>query len=200
MTQRRTHTGRRPGPNTTKALIEDTARKLFAELGYERTSLRQVGLQAGVDPMLVTHYFGGKRDLFLAVVELPFDPGAVFEAVLTGDHDSAGTRLATLVLSILDDDVRRRPLLGLVRAATAEPEAAALVRDFLTRNIVIPIAAQLGGEDADYRATLVMSQIMGFTLTRYVLRLHPLADHDRQALTADLGGTLQRYLFGELTP
>ena len=51
--------------------IEETARKLFAELGYERTSLRQVALQAGVDPALVSHFYGKKRDLFLAVVELP---------------------------------------------------------------------------------------------------------------------------------
>lgn len=200
MTQRRTHTGRRPGPNTTRALIEDTARKLFAELGYERTSLRQVALQAGVDPMLVSHYFGAKRDLFLAVVELPFNPAVVIEAVIAGDQATAGLRLATLVLTILDDEVRRRPLLGVVRAATAEPEAAALVRDFLTRNIISPIAARLGTDDADYRAALVMSQIMGFTLTRYVVGIGALAHRDREAVTADLGGTLQRYLFGELSP
>jgi AcrR family transcriptional regulator len=200
MTQRRTHTGRRPGPNTTRALIEDTARKLFAELGYERTSLRQVALQAGVDPTLVSHYFGAKRDLFLAVVELPFNPAAVIDAVVAGDQATAGRRLATLVLTILDDEVRRRPLLGIVRAATAEPEAAALVRDFLTRNVITPIAARLGTDDADYRAALVMSQIMGFTLTRYVVGIDALAHRDREAVTADLGGTLQRYLFGELSP
>ena len=78
--------------------------------------------------MLVTHYFGGKRDLFLAVVELPLIP-APCSRRSTGDHDSAGTRLATLVLSILDDDVRRRPLLGLVpRRRTRSRRARA--RDF----------------------------------------------------------------------
>ncbi|MGO9384334.1 MAG: TetR family transcriptional regulator [Mycobacterium sp.] len=200
MTQRRTHTGRRPGPNTTRALIEDTARKLFAELGYERTSLRQVALQAGVDPTLVSHYFGAKRDLFLAVVELPFNLAVVIDVIVADDQATAGRRLAALVLGVLDDEVRRRPLLGIVRAATAEPEAAALVRDFLTRNVITPIAARLGTDDADYRAALVMSQIMGFTLTRYVVGIDALAHRDREAVTVDLGGTLQRYLFGELSP
>jgi len=200
MTQRRTRTGRRPGPNTTRALIEDTARKLFAELGYERTSLRQVALQAGVDPMLVSHYFGAKRDLFLAVVELPFNPAVVIDAVVAGDQATAGQRLATLVLDVLDDEVRRRPLLGMVRAATAEPEAAALVRDFLTRNVITPIAQRLESGDADYRAGLVMSQIIGFTLARYVVGIEPLAQRPRERVAADLAATFQRYLLGELSP
>ena len=199
MTQRRTRTGRRPGPNTTRALIEDTARKLFAELGYERTSLRQVALQAGVDPMLVSHYFGAKRDLFLAVVELPFNPAAVIDAVVAGDKATAGQRLATLVLDVLDDEVRRRPLLGMVRAATAEPEAATLVRDFLTRNVITPIAQRLATGDADYRAALVMSQIIGFTLARYVVGIEPLAKRPRDRVTADLATTFQRYLLGDLS-
>jgi AcrR family transcriptional regulator len=200
MTTRRRHSGRRPGPNTTRALIEDSARKLFAELGYERTSLRQVALQAGVDPGLVSHYFGKKRDLFLAVVELPFDPAVVIDMVISGDNDTAGLRLAMVVLDLLDDEIRRQPMMGMIRAATAEPEAARLVREFLTRNIIAPIARRLGSEDADYRAGLVMSQIAGIALARYIVGIEPLASHPRERVAADLGITLQRYLLGGLTP
>jgi AcrR family transcriptional regulator len=199
MATRRLHSGRRPGPNTTRALIEDSARKLFAELGYERTSLRQVALQAGVDPRLVSHYFGKKRDLFLAVVELPFDPAVVIDMVVSGDHDTAGLRLATLVLDILDDEIRRQPMLGMIRAATAEQEAARLVRDFLTRTIIAPIARRLGSKDAEYRAGLVMSQIVGLTLARYIVGIEPLASYPRERVAADLGITLQRYLLDALT-
>ncbi len=200
MTRRSGHSGRRPGPNTTRALIEDSARKMFAELGYERTSLRQVALQAGVDPGLVSHYFGKKRDLFLAVVELPLDPAAVVGRVVSGDHDTAGLRLAMVVLDLLDDEVRRLPMMGMIRAATAEPEAACLVREFLTRNILEPIARRLGSADAEYRAALVMSQIVGMALTRYVVAIEPLAQRPRDCVAADLGATLQRYLLGELSP
>jgi AcrR family transcriptional regulator len=196
---RRRHSGRRPGPNTTRAAIEDSARKLFAELGYERTSLRQVALQAGVDPALVSHYFGKKRDLFLAVVELPLDPAAAIDMVVSGDHDTAGLRLATLMLDVLDDEIRRQPMLGMIRAATAEPEAARLVREFLTRNIIAPIADRLGSEDADYRAGLVMSQIVGVAVARYIVGISALTSHPRERLAADLGVTLQRYLLGDLT-
>ena len=200
MTERRSRTGRRPGPNATRAVIEDTARKLFAELGYERTSLRQVALQAGVDPMLVSHYFGAKRDLFLAVVELPIDPAVVIDAVVAGDKATAGQRMASFVLDALDDEVRRRPILGMVRAATAEPEAAAVVRDFLTRNVLTPIAQRLESGDAEYRAALVMSQIVGFTLARYVVGIEALATRPRERVAADLAATFQRYLIGDLSP
>ncbi|KAB7760753.1 TetR family transcriptional regulator [Mycolicibacterium mucogenicum] len=200
MSQRPTRGGRRPGPSGTREAIEETARKLFAELGYERTSLRQIALQAGVDPALVSHFYGKKRDLFLAVVELPVEPATVIGRVLDGDKDSAGLRLATFILEVLDDEVRRQPMIGMVRAATAEPEAAKLVRDFLARNIIAPIAEGLGSADADYRAALVMSQVNGFAMARYVIGLDPLANRSNEQLAADLGVTLQRYLLGDLAP
>ena len=196
----RTHTGRRPGPTTTRALIEDTARKQFAELGYDRTSMRQVAIAAEVDPALVAHYFGTKLDLFLAVVELPIDPAALIEHVVAGDPATAGPRLATAILDVLDDEVRRRPIVGMIRAATTEPEAARLVRDFLTRELLLPIARRLDADQAEYRAGLVMSQIVGLTLARYIVAIEPLATHPRRRLAADLGATLQRYLLGEIHP
>lgn len=201
MTRRRVvkHTGRRPGPNTTRDLIADTARKQFAELGFDRTSMRQVAIEAQVDPALVPHYFGTKLNLFLAVVELPIDPAALIEHVVDDDPDGAGFRLATVILDVLDDEVRRRPMVGMMRAATAEPEAARLVRDFLTRNLLLPIAERLRAEDPEYRAGLVMSQIAGMTLARYIIGIEPLASHPRERVAADLGATLQRYLLGELS-
>ena len=46
MAARQVHTGRRPGATTTRALIEDAARKQFAERGYDRTSIRSIAKQA----------------------------------------------------------------------------------------------------------------------------------------------------------
>lgn len=198
MSPARKHTGRRPGPTTSRALIEDIARKHFAERGFDRTSMRQIALEADVDPALVAHYFGTKLDLFLAVVELPIDPAVLLTHVTTGDPATAGHRLAGIVVEVLDDEVRRRPIVGMVRAATAEPEAARLVRDFLTHNLVLPIAERLEADHPEYRAGLVMSQIVGLTLARYIVAVEPLASHPRHRVAADLGATLQRYLLGDL--
>ncbi len=197
---RRSHSGRRPGPTTTKWAIEDSARKLFAELGYDRTSVRQVARCAGVDPGLVTYFFRSKWELFLAVVELPVDPAVLIDSVVSGDQATAGLRLATAMIDILDDEVRRRPMVGMMRAAMSEPEAAKLVREFLTRNVVQPLAERLGADDAAYRASLCMSQIVGLTVARYIIALEPMASYPRERVAADLAATLQRYLLGQLQP
>ena len=45
------------------------------------------------------------------------------------------------------------------------------------------------------RAGLIASQIMGFALCRYVLRLPPVAAMRRSEIVKWLGPTVQRYLF-----
>jgi AcrR family transcriptional regulator len=46
-----------------------TARRLFAERGYDETSLDDVAAAAGVTKPVVYRHFTGKRDLYLAVLE-----------------------------------------------------------------------------------------------------------------------------------
>jgi AcrR family transcriptional regulator len=49
------------------------ARQIFAELGYDRTTIRAVAAAAGVDVGLVMHYFGSKGLLFAQAAEVPAD-------------------------------------------------------------------------------------------------------------------------------
>ena len=52
--------------------------------------------------------------------------------------------------------------------------------------------------DAEYRAGMVASQVIGLAVTRYVLALGPVASASPQDLAATIGPTLQRYLTGEI--
>jgi AcrR family transcriptional regulator len=45
------------------------ATELFAERGYDRTTTREIGEQAGVDPALIARYFGSKTGLYLATLQ-----------------------------------------------------------------------------------------------------------------------------------
>ena len=62
--------GRRPlgSPDAREAVL-GAARELFAELGFERTTMRAVAARADVDAALIYHYFGDKDGLLAAVVE-----------------------------------------------------------------------------------------------------------------------------------
>jgi AcrR family transcriptional regulator len=59
----------RLSPATRRAEILDAAGRLFAEHGYAAVSASDVARRAGVTPGLLHHYFGGKRGLFVTLVE-----------------------------------------------------------------------------------------------------------------------------------
>jgi len=62
------------------------------------------------------------------------------------------------------------------------------------------IADRLEGPDAERRAALAGSQMVGLMVTRYVLELPPMATASVEDLVAAVGPTVQRYLTGPLGP
>jgi AcrR family transcriptional regulator len=194
----RRRAGRRGGDSGTRGAILEAARRQFAELGYDRTSLRQIALEAGVDPALVTHFHGSKQQLFVSVVELPFEPAEVLPRLLTGDRDRLGERLARFVLGVLETAEGRRRVTGLVRAAASEPEAARIVRELVTRELFAPITEHLGAPDAPLRASLLGAQVVGLVMARYVVAVEPLASSDPEALVRALAPILQYVLTAPL--
>ncbi|MGH3032055.1 MAG: TetR family transcriptional regulator [Gaiellaceae bacterium] len=186
--------GRRPGESGTREAIAQAARRLFAERGYDRTTLRAVAAEAGVDPALIVHFFGSKQALFLSVVELPFEPAEVLPEVLAGDREAVGLRFARFVVGVLEDPEARNRITGIVRAAASEPEAARVMRELLSTRIIGPLAEALGADDARLRATLTGSQVVGLVMARVVVGVEPLASLQPEALVQAVAPTFQRYL------
>src|SRR5918999_6568218 len=120
--------GRRPGESGTRAAILAAARTQFADNGFDAASVRAIARAADVDPALVLHYFGSKAALFAEALEIPFEQEEIAERVLDGPRDELGHRLARFFLSIWGDPDRREPIMGLLRAATTSPDAAAMLR------------------------------------------------------------------------
>lgn len=192
--------GRRPAGSGTREAILAAASRAFAEQGYPRTTLRAVARDAGVDTRLVTHYFGTKQDLFLAVVELPFDPEQVMPTLLAPGRDGVGFRLAAFAVGVMDDPAARRTMTGLLRAAASEEAAAARVRDLLVERLLGPLAHLLGGDDPELRASLTGAQVAGVVFARHVIGLPRLAQASPDELVAAIGPVLEHYLTGDLAP
>jgi AcrR family transcriptional regulator len=191
-------TGRRPGVSGTREAILGAARRAFAEHGYQHATVRGVADLAGVDPALVHHYFGTKQELFVAAVQLPVNPVEQLMAVLNEDSDQAGRRMVETFLSVWDHAATQNPLLALIRSAVGDEHAAAMLREFITEEVLGQIARRLGGADARLRATLVGSQIIGLAMARYIVKVEPLASAPPTQVVAAVGPTLQRYLTGDL--
>lgn len=186
--------GRRPGASGTKEGIAAAARHRFGELGYDRTTIRGIAQDAAVDPALVLHFFGSKQALFRTVIALPFEPEVVIPEVLRGARSEMGLRLARFAVGVFEDPERRDVMVGVVRAATAEPATAAMVREMATQRIVDAIAGALDSPDGMLRAELVASQIIGMAIARYILRFEPLASLPPERLIEAVAPNLQRYL------
>jgi len=190
--------GRRPGQSGTRDAILAAARLAFATRGYGATSVRAVARAAGVDPSLVLHFFGSKDGLFEAALELPLDPAAIVAGLLAGDLDTLGEQVVRTFLGVWDATPGQGPMLAMLRSAVSHEDSAAMLRELLLRVILRPVAHGAGGDRPDLRASLLASQVVGLALTRYVLKLEPVASASADDLAPLLGPTLQRYLTGAL--
>jgi hypothetical protein len=58
------------------------------------------------------------------------------------------------------------------------------------------LAAAIHRPDADARVALAGSQLVGLAMARYVVRLEPLASMSPDEVAAEVGPTVERYLYG----
>lgn len=176
----------------TKAQILEAARGLFAEHGYDGTSIRDVAAQASIDPAMVIRYFRSKDELFAraAVVNLQLpdqwtDPTAI------------GETLIRRFLVNWESPANGPGMIILLRSATSNEHAAEKVRDVFA-NQVRPMVASIGDPaDAGRRAGLVASQLLGLAMCRYLLRLAPVVALSHEEIIRNIGPVLQRYAVGQ---
>ncbi len=191
-------TGRRPGSSDSRAEILAAARHAFAQRGYGGATVRAIAGEARVDPALVHHFFGTKQGLFAAAIQFPVDPAAVLPALLAPGVAGLGERLVRFFLAIWETGQESSPFLALIRGAVSHEESAALLREFITREVLGRVAAAVDAPEPELRATLVGSQLVGLAMARYVIRIEPLASAGADTVVAAVAPTIQRYLAGSL--
>lgn len=154
--------------------ILDAARAEFGEHGLEAATVRGIATRAGVDPSLVLQHYGSKAELFARAIQL-----RAVEAVEAGE---AGADVATHLDDVLAARLAEPPpqTRALLRSMLTAPEATAVMKQFLDDRAA-EIARDLDGPDAQLRAALTVTNLLGLTLARHFLQLDGLADiGDRQ--------------------
>lgn len=193
-----TRSGRRPGNQDTRGVILSAARHAFAAKGFSATSIRGIAADAEVDAALVHHYFGSKQELFLATVELPVPLPEIFDRLLQPGIDGFGRRLVQTVLGIWESDARPALAAGL-RSIIADPAMTRTMREFATAELMgrVRAAMDVPEEEAELRAGLVASQLLGLFTARYLIELPAAVAPTTDELVAAVGPVLQRYLDGD---
>ncbi|MBB5915005.1 AcrR family transcriptional regulator [Nocardia transvalensis] len=186
--------GRRPGKTDTRQALLDSARRKFAEAGYDKTSVRDIAADAGVDAALIRHYFGGKAELFRATMGWPFDPADIAARVVNGGRDGLGGRLTRVFFEAWDTPESQAPLLAILRGAATHEDSATLVRQFIQKQLYPQMAAALSGPDAELRVDLAMGQLLGIAYLRYIIRVEPVASESVDELVARLAPVVDRHL------
>ncbi|MFD1539114.1 TetR/AcrR family transcriptional regulator [Nonomuraea guangzhouensis] len=186
--------GRRPGSADTRGEILAAARRVFAEKGFDKATVRGIAREANVDPALVHHYFDTKEGMFAAAMQLPVTPDQIVPLLLEGPREEIGERLVRLILSVTSAPETREPMVALIRSAMTNQQAETMFREFVTNALLYRVADRL--EVPHLRIEAAFAQMFGIVMGRYVLRLEPLASADPEELVELLGPTVQRYLTG----
>lgn len=192
--------GRRPaGSSDTREAILAAAGELFAGVGFERATMREVATRAGVDPALIHHYFINKDGLLAAALALPVDPAALL-AGLDKDPDRAGQAIVRRVLGVWEADPQtRRRMLALLRVGLSHEHAAGVLRDLLGSTILTAMARVVAEDDRPLRAALVGTQMGGLLLGRYLLGIPAVRDATPEQLVVAIGPVVQHYLTGPVS-
>ncbi|WP_369130084.1 TetR/AcrR family transcriptional regulator [Modestobacter roseus] len=154
----------------TAARILEAAQLEFGTHGEDGTTIRGIARRAGVDPSLVLQHYGSKQALFSLAVR----PAA----------DLTGEGVPAHLAEVLSARLREIPpaTRALMRSMLTSPEAAAVMREYLQERVT-NLAGAMAGDDAELRAAVMVSSILGITIARHFLDLSPFADLEDEQVT-----------------
>jgi len=176
-----------------RQLIEKVARKAFASVGYDKTTIRLVAENAGVDPKLVMHYFGNKQKLFVATMKFPAQVGKGIKLLALAPDSKRGELIAELFLAPPAKAIHQR-LVGVIRAAASEPEAAEMFRELYLRELLIPILTSIKIDNMEKRAVMLSAVFVGFVFTTEIVDLQSIGGPDDSSRKRLIGSLVQTIL------
>lgn len=188
---------RRDAAQTRRRLLY-AGRRRFALHGYERTTLRQIAADAGVNLALIKRYFGSKEGLFEAALAAAPEQLAELDDI-AGDQARLAEVLSREMSANAWPETGENPILLLLRSA-GDPRSDALrrrgIQDHAERLLraagYAPGASAARpdpgqpGRDILLRAYLVLALGAGVATLRATIDVQPLSD----ATAEDLRGPL----------
>jgi AcrR family transcriptional regulator len=176
----------------TRADILAAARNRFATEGFERTTLRTIAADVGVDAALVIRYFGSKQDLFATATE--------FRIELPELKDAAPDDIAGMLLpryfAVWEDD---HTFLALLRAAGTSQVAADTINETLAKGVA-PTLRTVTPDHHRERIAVTDAFVIGLAMTRSILANPPITRLSRDELSAWAGPVFQQLLVGPVPP
>ena len=155
----------------TATRILEAAQAEFGDHGLEGATVRGIARRAGVDPSLVLQHYGSKQGLFTLAVR----PASELAEQDVPEH----------LADVLDIRLRELPpaTRALLRSMLTSADAAAVMRDYL-QDRIDNLTRASSRDDAEVRAAVLVSSILGMTIARHFLDIPALDDLDHDQITA----------------
>ncbi len=181
--------GRRPGTQSSRGEVLAAARTLFASVGYEKTTIRAVAAEAGVDSALVVRFFNGKEGLFSAVLEsLDVTLPTLLAQTTVQSLEGRGVAVARTYLEMWESPEVGPALQAMVRGAIGSPQALGLTQKYLGTGVFATPRPHLA---------LVGGMLLGVAITRHVIASGPTAQMGLEELARMLGPSITAQLDSE---
>jgi AcrR family transcriptional regulator len=172
----------------TRADILAAARRRFAAEGFERTTLRAIAADVGVDAALVIRYFGSKQDLFATATEFRID----LPDLAGADPDDIADMLLPRYFAVWEDD---EAFLALLRAAMTSRVAADTLNETLAKHVA-PTLMDATPDNHMKRIAVTDAFVIGLAATRSVLANPPVASLTREELSQWAAPVFRQLLVG----
>ena len=163
---------RKRDATATKAALLQAAGELFAERGFDRTTVRDIATRAGVNQALLFRYFGSKEELFHAVLTVRNR-----ELVAESPPEQVLARTLSRMLSENRDHTRDSAWWAALRSSGHE-SAADVLRHQLGEDYMRVLSSLTDAEDADLRVDLVLAWVLGLGVLHSLVGKEPLASAD----------------------
>jgi AcrR family transcriptional regulator len=161
----------------TKEALLDAASTLFAERGFDRTTVRDIAKLAGANQALLFRYFGSKEAVFAEAMA----SGGREQLAATPPEQLLGTALRSMLTS--GSGPRNHSLEAFLRS-TGSGSAANEIRRRLGDDYARTLATLTDAGNAELRADLVLAWLLGIALLRDVTGKEPLAGADPEEICA----------------
>jgi AcrR family transcriptional regulator len=156
----------------TRGLIADTARRLFAERGFEQVTVAEIAREAEVAPATVFNYFPTKEDLFYSRLEAfeerllaAIDGRAPGRSVLAAFADFLLGQRGVLAMDAPGGDKEATAQIRTItRVITESPALLARERqvfDRYARALAASIAQDTGADPGDVVCRVVANTLLG---------------------------------------
>lgn len=187
---------RRRNAVATREAILLSARKAFAELGYDGAGVREIAKGAGVTAMMVNRYFGSKEQLFAEVAAATMSDPMILTPEIIHTPGFAENMARSLVAITARDAVPMEGFQIMLKSASS-PRAAEIGRKQIETQHLKAMAGGLSGDMVSQRAAMVLSIVAGIQVMRHMIGLKALTKADPEALVGLLTPIFQHLIVGE---